>query len=745
MGKKMACQAIEAWTISELVGAYLDLSIAYLLLCGSTLAYIMSKFLGLFGLSLPCPCHGLFGNPSKINYNNCLQSLLVDCPPEKISNVQFLVKTKFPFDSVFANNLNPQLKIERNFEGEASCRSFSREVIEGESPVEEGSFDVKGKAITSRSLSSGIKHRENASADNDKSPSVSSLDPLLSDEQAVLGSPASHVKQNAVTHLHFHLLFLHILMLFYVDGFIILDEKGDFKEEIGMLNELNEPLDENKVNEKDVLLVQEFNYNLQGQLEFDGLDKDAIRILEQALEEQLAARSTLYLELEKERSAAATAADEAMAMILRLQEEKASIEMEAWQYQRMIEEKYAYDAEEMNILKEILVRRERERHFLEKEVEAFRQMFFANEQLEADMEDTASTLECKASSSLYFNEDPAMMLLRISKSFGEKKKIKGTNDVPENDVTSTESQNYTLPLGKELPIPELVEDTDSSKLGYIHGHPSFNKRYQQPSRNSDEIFQDLQEKGIMSMDKNPIDLQREVQADDNSSSQGLTSKTIETCGAANIGSPCSASNVEKHKKLSQSLVKTERDLCVNHVPVIGNELVMFNETRGNKSEDLSNNVTVDIPISCDSTTINSSETATDIKRSKSDISSSRLLHMGSQQSKDVLSNLRRNSMSALDYERLKIDNEVGWLTERLRVVQEGREKLNFSIGRRDREKVQLQLLEDITSQLQEIRQLTEPGKALRDASLPPLSAKVILKKKAKRRTQSVSLGEQRSA
>jgi hypothetical protein len=37
----------------------------------------------------------------------------------------------------------------------------------------------------------------------------------------------------------------------------------------------------------------------------------------------------LYLELEKERSAAANAADEAMTMILRLQEEKASIETEA--------------------------------------------------------------------------------------------------------------------------------------------------------------------------------------------------------------------------------------------------------------------------------------------------------------------------------------------------------------------------------------------------------------------------------
>ena len=83
-------------------------------------------------------------------------------------------------------------------------------------------------------------------------------------------------------------------------------------------------------------------------------------------------RSALYAELEKERSAAASAADEAMAMILRLQEEKASVEMEARQYQRMIEAKAAYDAEEMEILKEILLRREREKHFLENEVEAYR-------------------------------------------------------------------------------------------------------------------------------------------------------------------------------------------------------------------------------------------------------------------------------------------------------------------------------------------------------------------------------------
>ncbi|XP_039070987.1 myosin-binding protein 3-like [Hibiscus syriacus] len=118
--------------------------------------------------------------------------------------------------------------------------------------------------------------------------------------------------------------------------------------------------------------------------DFNGSDKNTLRVLGQALDEEHATCAALYIELEKERSAAASAADEAMAMILRLQEEKAAIEMEAKQYRRTIEAKSAYDAEEMNILKEIMIRREREKYFLEKEVEACMQMFYRKEQLEAE-------------------------------------------------------------------------------------------------------------------------------------------------------------------------------------------------------------------------------------------------------------------------------------------------------------------------------------------------------------------------
>ncbi|KAI8011874.1 Myosin-binding protein 3 [Camellia lanceoleosa] len=129
-----------------------------------------------------------------------------------------------------------------------------------------------------------------------------------------------------------------------------------------------------KLTEKSESSYEETKSNVQKELGYEGNEKNAIRILEQALEEEHAAHAALYLELEKERSAVATAADEVMAMILRLQDEKASIEMKAWQYQRRIEEKSAYDAEEMNILKEILVRRQKEKHFLEREVEAYRRM-----------------------------------------------------------------------------------------------------------------------------------------------------------------------------------------------------------------------------------------------------------------------------------------------------------------------------------------------------------------------------------
>ncbi|KAG5247306.1 myosin-binding protein [Salix suchowensis] len=80
----------------------------------------------------------------------------------------------------------------------------------------------------------------------------------------------------------------------------------------------------------------------------------------------------LYTELEEERSASAIAANQTMAMINRLQEEKAAMQMEALQYQRMMEEQSEYDQETLQLLNELVIKREKEKQELEKELEVYR-------------------------------------------------------------------------------------------------------------------------------------------------------------------------------------------------------------------------------------------------------------------------------------------------------------------------------------------------------------------------------------
>ncbi|KAL5562725.1 hypothetical protein UlMin_032472 [Ulmus minor] len=73
-------------------------------------------------------------------------------------------------------------------------------------------------------------------------------------------------------------------------------------------------------------------------------------------------------ELEKERMAAASAAEEAMTMILRLQNEKSCVEMEANQYRLMAEHRKKYDQEVIESLQWIVMRHESERSALEEQL-----------------------------------------------------------------------------------------------------------------------------------------------------------------------------------------------------------------------------------------------------------------------------------------------------------------------------------------------------------------------------------------
>nr|GMD47804.1 probable myosin-binding protein 5 isoform X1 [Ipomoea batatas] len=84
---------------------------------------------------------------------------------------------------------------------------------------------------------------------------------------------------------------------------------------------------------------------------------------------------SVCVELDEERNASAIAANNAMAMITRLQAEKASMQMKASQYQRMMEEQAEYDREEKQILKDMILKREEEIEVLESELDVYREKF----------------------------------------------------------------------------------------------------------------------------------------------------------------------------------------------------------------------------------------------------------------------------------------------------------------------------------------------------------------------------------
>nr|GMD79088.1 myosin-binding protein 7 [Ipomoea batatas] len=320
------------WTLSSLAGSFLDLGIAFFCLCSSAAAFLTLKFLGFCGLGFPYPpCNWLFGiSPNDVQK---LQRLLSGLASEKVSNVKISVKERYHFN---AQNVHLNLRLIGEREDVHSHNGYGfveMEVEDQSSSVSDGGMPRNADRMEFLPANGLVDHCRLFSS--------SRYDPRyveLQDDQQC--HPRIHDERNEMSE----------------------DSEKVFSNGTEACSNVD----------------QVYNAN----------DKSAIRLLEKALEEEKAARDALCLELEKERNAAATAADEAMAMISRLQDEKAVIEMEARQYKRVIEEKSAYEADEMEVLKEILVRRETEKHFLEREVEAYRQMVYlqGNEQFSVDNE-----------------------------------------------------------------------------------------------------------------------------------------------------------------------------------------------------------------------------------------------------------------------------------------------------------------------------------------------------------------------
>lgn len=186
----MRCQEVRSWTFKGLVAAFVDLSVAFSLLCASFLVYVTSKFLGLFGLDLPCPCDGLFSEPHK-----CFQESLRNLPVKKISSVQRSVRNRTPFDSILCKEVNggKKRKGERKrveLEDEVSStpsvgkveKASGFDLLTAQS-LKKGSFKVKSKRLSFHRSPYGSLGLKNSEGSNESVmeylKDVDENDPLL--------------------------------------------------------------------------------------------------------------------------------------------------------------------------------------------------------------------------------------------------------------------------------------------------------------------------------------------------------------------------------------------------------------------------------------------------------------------------------------------------------------------------------------------------------------------------------------
>ncbi|KNA21312.1 hypothetical protein SOVF_043980 [Spinacia oleracea] len=108
--------------------------------------------------------------------------------------------------------------------------------------------------------------------------------------------------------------------------------------------------------------------------------------------------NNLHKELEEERNAAAIAANQAMAMITKLQEDKAALNMEALQYLRMMEEQAEYDVDALEKANDMIAEKEKEIQELEAELDFFRIKY--PEDFPEMNEDVSSTEDAQGSESI---------------------------------------------------------------------------------------------------------------------------------------------------------------------------------------------------------------------------------------------------------------------------------------------------------------------------------------------------------
>ncbi|CAA0841392.1 Myosin-binding protein 2 [Striga hermonthica] len=196
--------------------------------------------------------------------------------------------------------------------------------------------------------------------------------------------------------------------------------------------------------------------------ELDGLNGPiTIERLKSALRGGRKTLQALYAELEEERSASAVATNQTMAMINRLQEEKAAMQMEALQYQRMMEEQSEYDQEALQLLNELMVKREKEKQEVERELEVYRKKLLdyeTREKLRVWGKSRDGSVRSGFSSASCSNADDSDgFSIDLNQGVKEEEGVHGNSDIG----------NQSTPINAVMNLEESLSDFEEERLSIL--------------------------------------------------------------------------------------------------------------------------------------------------------------------------------------------------------------------------------------------------------------------------------------
>ncbi|KAL1212553.1 Myosin-binding protein 7 [Cardamine amara subsp. amara] len=241
------------------------------------------------------------------------------------------------------------------------------------------------------------------------------------------------------------------------------------------------------------------------------VENECAALLE-ALSSQRKTVKDLHLELEEERNAAASAANETMSMILRLQREKAEIQMEARQFKAYAEDKMTHDQDKLSILEGLLYEKEQAIEALTYEVEAYKHRLLSYGLTESEIHDQIlgfgrdsstvgvdvypceyTSLHCSVDENpsgpdgnveieekVIVGQSPRWPYYDPNSPLGTAKEIKRTffSDSP---MSSSSDRVYTID-SITVGVSEVKIDDEPTKMskGRLNGDPWNSPRYQEP-------------------------------------------------------------------------------------------------------------------------------------------------------------------------------------------------------------------------------------------------------------------------